>query len=116
MRFFLYCLILVSFNSAYAAFDYECPSLGSDGRFQIEKIYLTIGSSKTSQLIISKATEKEVFNDVECSRHKNPDSILVCEHDRLVLIISTDEKPAIAVLNPFVKNGVETGPYYFTCE
>lgn len=116
MRLFLICLLLLSIKSAYAAFDYECTSLESDSRFQIEKIYLTVQSNKKSELIISKSDEKEIFNDVECSVRKSPDSMLICEHDRLILIISTDENPALAVLNPFVKNGEELGPFYFTCE
>lgn len=116
MRFILCVFILFSSRSVFAKFDFECSSLQAQSQYQIEKLYLTIRSQKDSELIMSGAGKKETLNDVECSFRHKPEDTWICEHDRLILIISVNEVPAIAVLNTFEVNSKGMGPYYFTCE
>lgn len=116
MKFILCVFILFSGTVAFAKFDFECTSLEAQSPSQIEKIYITIGAKKNSELILSGFGKKETLNDVECSLRHTPEDTWICEHDRLILVISANEVPAMAVLNTFEVNNKGMGPYYFTCE
>lgn len=112
-------MILVSFaaQASFAFSEVTCEYLGGDSReLTFQNLYLNVAELAKSDVVISTSLSKEVFSEVECATEENPDHILYCQNENFGLVLALDEQPMQAVVNPYIVNGEQYGPLYFSCE
>lgn len=111
----IFVLALIT-NMTFAA-DYQCKNADSLTKdFNVNSI--TVSQTTKTEASLSFVTSRGAFDfsNVECAEEFSPDKMLVCVHDQFSFVISLDELPAQAALNPFVFENKEFGPFYFYCD
>lgn len=112
MRNLIIGFLLINAHSIYGT---ECKIIaGSPSLFMISKFVLNYESSGT-HFDFTTTKGRLTYQNVECYNENLPDPVLSCEGDDFVMIMSTDENPQKAVINPFVFKGKEYGPFFFQC-
>lgn len=115
-KFGLILVLVAATNMAFAA-EYDCKNVGSKTKdFDVESIAVSQTTKTKGSLSFSTSRGPFDFSDVDCAEESTPDKMLVCEHDQFSFVISLEELPAQAALNPFVFENKEYGPFYFYCD
>lgn len=120
MRSVVFLAILVLFTTdAFAAEKvFSCGSvqLNRAGDLYLRSFDLKVDGESASVVFQTSKDPLRYENAASKEEQDGLDRILSVEHDAFSMILALDESPVAAVINPFVLDGQEFGPFFFECK
>lgn len=108
-------VMIASASFAVSAETFECRLVGGVPSALILSKMNIQSNEKNSVVTFASNKGPMIFNNVECKEDHVPEAVLSCEHDHFVALVDLEEKITKAVVNPFVYEGKEHGPYFYLC-